>query len=184
LPPAYNQMIWSSGTLTDGAHKLELKRSDTSLSAEYLTLDALDIWGTIADPPPPGPTRYEQTDSHIVKTGDWTDFSKPGLASADSYGRSLTPGASATVYFEGTQIDYIAMTGSTPGIVDIYLDDVFQETIDLYSSPAAYDQTIWSSGTLTDGSHKLQLVRSDTSLSTEYLTLDALDIWGTIASAP
>jgi SpoIID/LytB domain protein len=136
-----------------------------------------------------GGTRYEQgaTDAngapYIVYEGVWNDFSKPGLASGDSYGRSLTKGASATICFTGTRLDWIATTGSTPGIVDVYLDDTYQKTVDLYSSPAAYQVPAWSTGTITDGPHKVELLRSDSSLATEYITLDAVDIWGTISDA-
>jgi len=128
-------------------------------------------------------TRYQQTDSHIVYSGTWSPFSQP-LASGGSYRRSLTSGASATIYFTGTRLDWIAMTGSTPGIVDVYLDDVKQATVDLYSSSAHYQVAAWSSGTISDGAHKVELRRSTSSLAGEYIVLDAADIWGTIASGP
>ena len=67
--------------------------------------------------------RVEQTDSRIVKTGTWSNFSKT-QASGGSYGRSSTSGASATIYFNGTRLDWIAMKGTTTGIADVYLDGV------------------------------------------------------------
>jgi hypothetical protein len=129
---------------------------------------------------PIGPNRYEQADTHIVKTGAWSDFSKT-TASGGSYGRSSSSNASATIYFTGTRLDWIAMTGITPGIVDVYLDDVWQKKIDLYSPTARYRVVAWSSGTIADGPHKVELRRSTSSAAGEYLTLDAVDIWGTIA---
>jgi hypothetical protein len=127
--------------------------------------------------------RYQQTDGHIVKAGAWSDFTK-SLASGGSYGRSSSSNASATIYFTGTRLDWIAMTGSTPGIVDVYLDDVRQTTIDLYSSAAQYLVAAWSSGDIADGPHKVELRRSTSSAAGEFLTLDAVDIWGTIDNAP
>ncbi len=269
----YQATLWTSASLPDGLHHLELRRNADSLPGEYIVLDALDVWGEIVAPPPTinslspasgwvdggtevtidgfgfaglsGPsavtfdgvpaanyivnssmritatapahavgtvdvvvtttqgssptagaandftyavhppfTRFEQTDTHIVKTGDWHDFTKEGLASGDSYGRSNSPGASATIYFEGTRIDWIAMTGSTPGKVDVYLDDEYQTTIDLESVPAQYDVQTWSTGDIDDGFHKLELRLSDSSDPGEYLTLDAVDIWGTIRAQP
>ena len=38
------------------------------------------------------------------------------------------------------------MKGATPGIVDVYLDDVKKATLDLVASPAVYQVTLWSSG--------------------------------------
>jgi hypothetical protein len=128
-------------------------------------------------------TRYDQTDPNIVKTGVWADY--PASAAYNlSYGRSLTPGATATVYFTGTKIAWIGMKGVTPGIVDVYIDDVKKVTLDLYAASAQYLVTLWTSDILSDGPHHMDLVRNSASLSSEYLVLDAVDIWGTIAAAP
>ena len=82
-------------------------------------------------------TRYDQTNTNIVKTGVWSNFTSPG-AYLGSYGRSSTAGATATIYFTGTRIDWIGMKGTTPGIVDVYLDDVKKATLDLYAASAKY----------------------------------------------
>ena len=133
---------------------------------------------------PPAYTRYEQGNTNIVKTGTWKDFLTTG-PSGGSYGRSLTPDAKATIYFTGTRIDWIGMKGLTPGIVEVYLDDVLKATLDLYASPAKYQVMLWSSGPLTNGTHHMDLVRAKASLSTEYLVLDAVDIYGgNIIAAP
>ncbi len=127
--------------------------------------------------------RHEQTDGDIVKWGTWTDFAATG-ASGGSYGRSSTSGASATIYFNGTQIDYYGMKGTTTGVVAVFLDGVKKATIDLAAPSAIYNTKIWSSGTIPAGNHTLQLVRSSLSAASEYLTLDAVDIWGTLRAAP
>jgi IPT/TIG domain/Carboxypeptidase regulatory-like domain len=131
-------------------------------------------------------TRYEQTDQRIKKTGSWTDYSKPGLASGNTYGRSLTSGASATIYFSGTRLEWRAMKGSTTGKVDVYLDGKFKQTVDLAGgATASYNVMVWSTGDLTNGRHSVRLVRSTSNTSTKYMTLDAVDIYGgTILSAP
>jgi IPT/TIG domain len=128
-------------------------------------------------------TRYDQTNPNIVKTGTWTDY--PATAAyLGSYGRSSTSGASATIWFTGTKIAWVGMKGSTPGIVDVYLDGVKKTTLDLFASPAVYQATLWTSDPLTDGPHHMDLVRNSTSLSTEYTILDAVDIWGNIIAGP
>ena len=142
-----------------------------------MTLDAVDITGTIASPP----NRYEQSNAGVQRTtGVWADFSN-ATASRRSYGRSLTAGASATIHFTGSRIDYIGFKGTTTGWVEVWLDDELKATIDLGASAAAGNQLIWSSGSIENEAHTLVLKRSGTSLATEYLTLDAVDIWGTIA---
>jgi hypothetical protein len=175
-PVAYQQNVWSTGPLPNALHSVKIVRSATSASGKYLSLDAVDIYGTIAAPP----ARYEQTNAGIHKTGSWTDYSNT-TASKASYGRSLTADASATIHFTGERIDYIGFKGTTTGWVEVYLDGDLKATIDLAATTVAGNQLIWSSGTIGGGSHTLVLKRSGTSLATEYLTLDAVDIWGAIA---
>jgi outer membrane protein assembly factor BamB len=175
----YQVNVWSTGDLPAGDHSVRIVRSSASASGKYLTLDGVDISGTITAPP----ARYEQTDSRIVKVGTWSDFSKTA-ASGGSYGRSSTAGASATIYFTGTRLDWIGMKGTTTGIVDVYLDGVKQTTIDLTASTATYQVNLWSTGSIASGSHNVALVRSDSSASDRFLVLDAVEIWGAIATAP
>ena len=127
--------------------------------------------------------RVEQTDGRIVKTGTWSTFSKT-LASGGSYGRSSSSDASATIYFTGTRLDWVAMKGTTTGIADVYLDGAKVTTINLATSTAAYQVNVWSSGDLPSGNHVVRIVRSSASASGKYVTLDAVDIRGAIASPP
>ena len=114
--------------------------------------------------------------------GTWYDF-YTAPASAGSYGRSCTSGASATIYFDGTRLDWIGMKGLTTGIADVYLDGVKKATIDLAAPYPTYNVRVWSTGTLADGLHRVKIVRSSASALGKYVTLDAVDIWGTIKSA-
>ncbi len=76
----------------------------------------------------------------------------------------------------------IATRGTTTGIVDIYLDGAVTPTatIDLTAATATYQFKLWSTGTLASGTHTVRLVRNAASAATKYITLDAVDIWGTI----
>ena len=127
--------------------------------------------------------RYQQTDPHIVYEGAWETFWK-SFATGGSYGRSKASGASATIYFTGTRLDLIATKGTTTGIADVYLDGVKKATIDLASLSAAYNMKVWSTGNLPSSQHVVKIVRSSASASTEYLTLDAVEVLGVLTSAP
>ena len=81
----------------------------------------------------PTVTRYDQTDEHIDYTGTWDTFEKTA-AYETAYARANTRGASVTIYFSGTRLDWIAMKGTSTGKADVYLDDVFQKTVDLAAS--------------------------------------------------
>jgi hypothetical protein len=132
-------------------------------------------------PPPPGSyaTRYDQSDSNIVKTGTWSPFTQAD-AYMGSYARSATSGASATIRFTGTRLDYIGMKGTTLGIVDVYLDGVKKATFDLGAAIATYQENIWSTGKLASGTHTVRIVRNGASAAGKFITLDAVDIWGTL----
>jgi hypothetical protein len=142
-------------------------------------LDAVDITnGALIA----GPTLYDQKNTNIVYTGTWTTFTKTA-AYKGSYGRSSTAGASATIYFTGTQLDLIGMKGTTTGIVDIYLDGVKKTTIDLTATTATYQVDLWSTGDISNGTHYVTIKLADTSPAGKYVVLDAVSIWGTIQPA-
>jgi len=134
---------------------------------------------------PSASTRYDQINGNIVKTGVWEDFPKTE-AYLGSYGRSSTAGATATIYFSGTKIAWIGMKGTTTGMVDVYLDSTTTKTttIDLTATTATYQVTLWTSPTLTNTTHYLRLVRSTSSATGKFMTLDAVDIWGSIKAGP
>lgn len=123
--------------------------------------------------------RREQSDPRVGYTGTWSAVAQP-LASGGSYARSSTPGASATINFRGTRLDWLAVQGLTPGAADIYLDGVKQATIDLTAPASAFQVAAWSTGDIPAGDHMVEIVRSPSSAPGQRLTLDALDVWGTI----
>ena len=138
---------------------------------------------TTAPPVPAGGIRYDQRDARIVKTGTWADFYATA-AYLGSYGRSSARGSSATIYFTGTRLDWIAMMGITTGIADVYLDGVKKATINLAATLPTYNVNVWSTGTLAARSHRVTIELSPSSPVGKYLTLDAVDIWGTIRTGP
>ncbi len=125
--------------------------------------------------------RREESDPRFHLTGNWSSVAQAD-ASGGSYARSSTPGASTAVYFCGTRLDWIAVKGLTPGMADVYLDGARTETIDLRAPASTYQVNAWSTGILPEGDHMVQIVRSSSSAPGERLTLDALDVWGTIGT--
>ena len=180
--PSYQVNVWSSGTLPNTRHTVSIVRSSASVLGKYVTLDAVDIWGTISTPPA-GSTRYDQTNTNIAKTGTWYTFTTTA-SYLGSYGRSSTSVASATIYFTGSRLDWITMKGTTTGIADVYLDGVRKATINLAASPAIYKVKVWSTGALPYAPHTVRIVRSSSSAVGKFITLDAVDIWGSINAGP
>ncbi len=104
----YKVMLWSTGNISDGAHYVQLKRSGTSAAGKFITLDSVDIWGTIQSAPVSAHTVYDQLDTHIVYSPVWDEFIKTS-AYAGSYSRSAVAGATATIYFTGTRLDCVSL---------------------------------------------------------------------------
>ena len=132
---------------------------------------------------PPVVTRYDQTDEHIDYVGTWDTFEKTA-AYKTAYARANTAGASVIVYFEGTSLSWIGMKGTSTGKADVYLDDVFQKTVDLAASSATYQVAVWSTGALPAARHKVTIARSTSSPAGTFVTLDAVDVAGALAYGP
>ena len=132
---------------------------------------------------PPTVTRYDQTDEHIDYAGTWDTFEKTA-AYKTAYTRANTRGASVTIYFSGTRLDWIAMKGTSTGKADVYLDDVFQKTVDLAAASAVYQVAVWSTGDLPSGRHKVTISRSASTPAGTFVTLDAVDVAGTLVYGP
>jgi hypothetical protein len=134
-------------------------------------------------PPAPGVTRYEQTSSSILYLGNWISFSTSG-ASGGTYKYADSP-ASALVCFSGTSLDLIATTGLTQGKATVRLDGVSKGTIDFYSATTLRRQKVWSTGTLSSGTHTVELSwtgQAGTSGGTR-VNIDAVDVTGTLQKA-
>jgi hypothetical protein len=179
----------TSYTVTDSSH---ITATAPAHAAGSVRVQVTAFGGTTADTAaddftyttPPVATRFDQTDSRISYAGTWTPFAKD-TAYGRSYGRANTSGASATIYFNGTRLDWIAMKGTTTGKADVYLDDVFQRTVDLANPIALYQVNVYSTDVLAEGVHKLEIRWNTTAANVgKYITVDAVDVVGSLVSGP
>ena len=97
----------------------------------------------------PIPPRCEQTDPLIAYTGAWVNFAKSG-ASAGSY-LYADSAASATIYFDGTRLDWIATKGVTMGLATVSLDGGAPSPSISTTPTVLRQKTAWSTGTLPGG---------------------------------
>ena len=133
--------------------------------------------------PAPGLTRIDQTDEHIDYVGTWDTFEK-SAAYMTAYARANTRAASATIYFDGTRLDWIAMTGTSTSKADVYLDGVFKKTVELAATSGHYKVNVWSTGDLPSGQHHVTITRSASATAGKFITLDAVDVAGTLVYGP
>jgi hypothetical protein len=125
---------------------------------------------------------YEQTDSRFAYTGTWYTY-YTASASNGSYKRADSNSAYVTLLFVGERLDWIATKGHTTGIADVWLDGVKVETIDLYNPIHLYQQRVWSTGKLPNGLHRVKISRNAASPLGKYITVDAVEVEGTLVSS-
>jgi len=88
-----------------------------------------------------------------------------------------------TISFVGTRLDWIAKTGPSYGEAQVTLDSNAPVIIDLYSPGMLYQQGVWTSGSLANGSHTVKIQwtgQKNPVASSTYVDLDAVDVAGTL----
>ena len=76
------------------------------------------------------------------------------------------------------------MKGTTTGKADVYLDGAFKTTVDLSAAAATYQVDVWNTGLLANGLHHVTIQWNTGNAAGKYVTLDRVDVLGTIAYAP
>jgi hypothetical protein len=176
----YKRTAWSSGKLSAGLHWAKIQWTGTKNTAATDTnigLDAVDVLGTLA-----APTRFEQGNEKIDWLGGWTTVNTPS-ASGSSFRYADTAGASATIDFTGISLNLIAKKSPVYGKAEIKLDDRPAVTVDLYASAEVWKQTVWKSGFLLPGDHKVVIKWTGTkrTAATDYnINVDAVDVIGAL----
>ena len=109
------------------------KRSVAS-GGTRVNIDGLDVTGNLAPAATAAPTPptdhsdpFQQTDGRIAYTGTWVNFAAAALPAALPLRDSA---ASATIYFNGTRLDWIATKGVTMGLATVSLDGAAPLTVE------------------------------------------------------
>jgi hypothetical protein len=111
-------------------------------------------------------------DPAIEYTGFW-NVQVPRLG---VYGSDLivtrSDGALFEYTFNGTGIEIIALKNFDQGVVEVYIDDVLEETVDHFNEKQLVEVT-YSNTTLADGEHTIKVVKQ----SGQAVSLDALIVY-------
>jgi alpha-L-rhamnosidase len=130
----------------------------------------------------------DNTDAAITFTAGWTNISSNlGSNWYDGTARSCN---TANEYFQYTnsnctQLKYYATKSTDEGQADVYIDNVFKQTVDLYASARTASTLLYDSGTLPQGSHTLKVVVKGTknAASTDYwVECDRIDVMAQLGS--
>ncbi len=164
---AYQQKVWDTGTLTDGAHTVTITRDSANAAGKYFSLDAVDVAGTLttaaaAPTTPttpvetiPATTSYEQKDTRFTFSGGWI-ASSSNLASGTSF-RFANSTAYATAAFNGTYLVWIGKKSPDYGQAKVSVDSGAPVIVDLYNSSAIWQQKLWNTGVLPAGDHTVRI---------------------------
>jgi hypothetical protein len=151
---------WNTTTADNGPHTLSAVMTDWA-GVQYAS-DTITV--TVSnDAPPPSAglsvTRFEETDSRMTFTSDWTqDGGSAGRSwSGATAVYSATPGAQASFTFTGPSVSWIGALAPQTGIARVLLDGVFVAEVDTFSKTEEIRVPVFTLTGLADASHTLTI---------------------------
>ncbi|GIG63561.1 hypothetical protein Lfu02_79330 [Longispora fulva] len=155
------QAVYSKTWPTSGSHTIKAVKKDGS----YMLLDAFRVHQDVT---------VNNTDASIAYTGAWSVSSNRGVGDyADDVRYTMTNGDAVSYTFTGTGIDLLTEKFSDQGNVDIYIDNVFQQTVNTTNPTRLVQQAVYSKTWPTSGSHTIKAVKKDGT----YMLLDAFRVY-------
>ncbi|GMK44636.1 hypothetical protein PghCCS26_17640 [Paenibacillus glycanilyticus] len=156
------QTVYSVSGLTNGTHTLKAVKK----SGSYMLLDKLRFFVA-------SPVAVNDTDPGISYSGAWSLNSARGFGDyQDDVHFTQTNNDFVQYTFNGTGIDLVTEKDSAQGDVDIYIDNVFKQTVNIYSPSRLVQQTVYSIMGLTSGTHTIKAVKK----SGTYMLIDQFKI--------
>ncbi|MEQ4482641.1 glycoside hydrolase family 27 protein [Cohnella silvisoli] len=159
------QKVYGITGLANGSHTLKaVKKTGT-----YMLLDKLSF--SVASP-----IQVNDTDAGISYTGTWSLSSARGFGDfKDDVHYTMNNNDYFQYTFTGTGVELITEKDSSQGNIDIYVDNVFKETVSTYNSTRLAQQTVYKISGLTPGSHTIKAVKK----TGTYMLLDKLSFVST-----
>jgi hypothetical protein len=155
-------VLYSNKNHTNGTHTIKVVKK----SGSWMVLDALKIYVSNA-------TILNDTDTGISYTGSFSYSNNRGVGDYNNDVHYTTASGAYFQYtFTGTVVDLITEMYTDEGNMDIYIDDVLQQTVNCYNATRLAQQTVFSISGLASGSHTIKAVKKDGA----YMLLDALKI--------
>ncbi len=170
------QKVWSTGPLASGTHQVAISwagQASVAGAGTRVNIDALDVAGTLTKATL---AVVEQSDPRIAYRGTW-NVSPTSSASGGTFNSASAQGSSATIFFTGTAVRYVATTGPSFGRATLTLDGGSPVSVDLYSSSLRYKRVVWSAIDLSAGNHVLTINwtgQKNTRAKATAVNLDAL----------
>ena len=159
----------ANGVVVSGSHSFH----PITARAYSATVTLKDTGGQVAIASPQFlGNGVNDTEGSITYAGrGWIYSANRGLGDyGDDVHATQVDGDSASFPFAGTSVSFVTELNADQGDVDVYIDDVFQQTVSCWAATRSARQMTWSIGGLPAGSHKLKLVKHGGT----WMLLDAL----------
>lgn len=148
--------------------------------APTITTSVRATQSSVAQPPPAAPrcptggvSTFNDDAADIVYTGSWKVSDGRGFGDfRDDVHFTTTNGSRVSLSFNGTGISLFSETNSDEGQLDIFLDGVFQRTVDATSETRRVQQVVFSVCGLQAGFHNIRAVKR----SGGYMIVDRFDV--------
>ncbi|MDF2652905.1 MAG: hypothetical protein K0Q73_8710, partial [Paenibacillus sp.] len=155
----------------------------TGLGAGWYQVYAIDSYGNVSAGSnamaiiSPTVATVEDDTVTVQYSGTWTRFVNMAY-SGGSVERAESAGAYADIPFYGTSAKLFGSRSVNNGQARIYIDGIYQTTIDTYSPTTQYQQELYDTGALSEGAHVLRVEAAWTrhsSANNYYVTFDRLE---------
>jgi subtilisin family serine protease len=151
----YQDVIFTKDGLTNTTHTIKIVVKGQKSSAATGTTVAIDAF--VVSKPKVVITTIENNDPAVKYSGAWSHISQSGN-SGNSLSYSTQKDAYAELSFDGTAIQVLSKTSPPRGLADIYIDNQFVATVDLYRTKDTYQDVIFTKDGLTNTTHTIKIV--------------------------
>jgi len=173
--------VFTAQGLADGRHTLTIEVTGLkNTDWQAATSPGAWVWVDAFDVPTQVVSHLQDTDPDMTYTAGWTVGDTSTSSFSGWYAHiSTTPGAQATLTFNGTSISWIGYRGPDAGIARVFLDGVFAGEVDLYYSDPRIQAVVFTSPPLADASHTLTIEATglaNAASSDARVVVDAFDV--------
>ena len=165
--------VFTATGLAGAPHTLTIEVTGQMNAASTSALVVVDAFEVTS----PG-TQIQETDPSISYGSGWVQGNRDRAYGQGTAAESNTPGSQSTFTFTGTGVSWIGARGPQTGIARVFLDGVFVEDIDTYSTTEGIQHTDFAVTGLTAGPHTMtiEVMGQNPASSNSWVLVDAFNV--------
>ncbi|MFD7160566.1 beta-galactosidase [Kribbella sp. NPDC059898] len=180
----------ASSVSGNGTRIINLRHPDSNDTSTSQVAFPLDLERP-PTPPKPVSYRWNNSDTGLHYTGQWTHAAGQSWTSGDYRDDetfSNRTGDSLEVAFDGPVVRWVGPDSSNHGTADVYVDGVKKATVDGYSAGPVFQQVKYEATDLGAGPHTLKIVvtgqKGNAASQGTFVSVDAIDTSPTTIPPP